>query len=345
MSTVGVIVNPIAGKDIRRLVTSASHTSDSAKIGIVRRAIVAAVEAGATRVLVAPDPHHLARRATAGLDLPVEVLDEPVDGSRHDTIIAATRMCKEQVGALITLGGDGTCRDVALGWLDAPLIALSTGTNNVFPSAIDATSAGCAAGFVATGAVDIDAVSRRSKRVSVRIETGTTTFDDLALVDLALIDTSFVGSRAVLDPQTVRTVVASIALPSSTGLSSIAGRLHPVDRWAPGGVLIRLGPGGRRVRVPLSPGTFTTVEVIEVRALLAGQHVALEGPGVLAFDGERDRRVGHDVAVSASIELDGPLLIDVAGTLIEASRRGLFDAPAHADLQRHNLIMEEGDGN
>ena len=34
MSTVGVIVNPVAGKDIRRLVTSASHTSDSAKIGI-----------------------------------------------------------------------------------------------------------------------------------------------------------------------------------------------------------------------------------------------------------------------------------------------------------------------
>ena len=337
MRTVGLIVNPIAGKDIRRLVTSAGHTSDSTKIGIIRRVIAGAVEGGASRVLIADDPHHLGWRAMEGLALPVEVVDAPVEGSRRDTVAAAALMCRADVGALVVLGGDGTCRDVASGWPDAPLIALSTGTNNVYPATIDATSAGCAAGFVASGAVELEGFSQRSKRVSVRIDNGSSTIDgsatlnDLALVDVAMIDTAFVGSRAVLDPATVRVVLACIASPSSTGLSSIAGRVHAVGRWAPGGVLVTLGPGGRPIRVPLSPGTFTTVEVIEVTPLAEGQRVTLPGPGVLAFDGERDRRIGDEMTVSAAVELSGPVLIDVDATLVEATRRGLFDVSANVE--------------
>ena len=68
MATVGIIVNPNAGKDIRRLVTPATHTSDVTKVGIVRRAIVAAAESGATRILLMPDRHRLAERAAEGLE-------------------------------------------------------------------------------------------------------------------------------------------------------------------------------------------------------------------------------------------------------------------------------------
>ena len=188
MSTVGIIVNPNAGKDIRRLVTPATHTSDVTKVGIVRRAIVAAAEAGATRILIAPDSHRLGSRAADGLDAPVKIVDEPVTGSRFDTIGAARRFWKEQAGAVIALGGDGTSRDVALGWPDAPLIAVSTGTNNVYPLAIDGTSAGAAAGLVASGAVDVATVTRRSKRVVVRVDDRDSSIDDVALVDLAFID-------------------------------------------------------------------------------------------------------------------------------------------------------------
>jgi len=67
MSTVGIIVNPNAGKDIRRLVTPATHTSDGTKVGIVRRAIVAAFESGATKVLLMPDRHRLSEKAAEGL--------------------------------------------------------------------------------------------------------------------------------------------------------------------------------------------------------------------------------------------------------------------------------------
>lgn len=324
-ATIGIIVNPLAGKDIRRLVSAASHTSDSAKIGIVRRVMSAAAEAGVSRILVADDPHHLAGRAARDVDLPVELVDEEVTGSRSDTVMAASRFWKEGVGAVVVLGGDGTCRDVAAGWPDAPLIAISTGTNNVYPSALDGTSAGAAAGLVALGAVCFDDVARRTKRVSVRATDGYGhPFDDLALVDLALVDTAFTGTRAVQDHHSIRWVVAAVATPASTGLSSIAGRLHPCGRWEPGGVVLRLGPGGRSVRVPLSPGSFTTVAVAEVRPVADGETVLLRGPGVLAFDGERDRRI-DDVVVEAVVDRTGPFLIDVERTLVLAAADHRFD--------------------
>ena len=122
MSTVGIIVNPNAGKDIRRLVTPATHTSDGTKVGIVRRAIVAAFESGATKVLLMPDRHRLSEKAAEGIVGDIILVDEPLSGTRFDTIAAARRFWKEQVGAVIALGGDGTSRDVAIGWPDAPLI-------------------------------------------------------------------------------------------------------------------------------------------------------------------------------------------------------------------------------
>ena len=134
-ATVGVIANPAAGKDIRRLVSAASPISDMAKIGIIRRAAIGAAEGGATRLLLADDRHALARRAlelhgggagekastprSSGLLGPgvsVEVLDLPLLSLSADSRRAAKRMAELEVGAVIVLGGDGTCRDVAKGW-------------------------------------------------------------------------------------------------------------------------------------------------------------------------------------------------------------------------------------
>jgi len=335
MAVVGIVVNPNAGKDIRRLVSPATHVSDVTKVGIVRRAVVAAAESGASRILLAPDRHRLAERAAAGLNLPIEIVDEPVTGTRHDTIGAARRFWKEGAGAVIALGGDGTSRDVAFGWPDAPLIPISTGTNNVFPFTVDGTSAGVAAGLVASGAIAPDDVVRRAKRVTVGVVDGEVgdhgTHDDVAVVELALVDTRFVGARAVRDAASIRAVVAAVATPASTGLSSIAGRVHPVDRWEPGGVLVRLGRGGRRVRVPLAPGDFTTLEVAEVRPLAEGELVEFEGPGVLAFDGERDLPLSSSARVTASVDRSGPLLIDVERVLVLAAREMMFDRPEDRD--------------
>lgn len=335
---VGVIVNPVAGKDIRRLSTGATHTPDTMKMGIVRRVVAAAAESGATMLLLADDPHRLARRAIDRLEFPdgveVELLSDHVAGSRADTISAAAEMRERGADVVIVLGGDGTCRDAATGWPEIPMIAISTGTNNVYPSAIDGTSAGVAAGLVASGAVSMDRVALPSKRIIVEItkDGSTDVVDDVALVDLALIDQIFVGARAVKDPQTVKAVIAAIGEPGSTGLSSIAGRTHPIDRNTRGGVLITLAHHGdnnvtRRVRVPLSPGTFDTLELADVQPIDDGESVVLHGPGVLAFDGERDVPVGADATVTATIERTGPRLIDVPAALVLAAHNELFDAP------------------
>ena len=338
VSTVGVIINPHAGKDIRRLVSAAGQTSDAVKIGIVRRVVVGALDQGAERVLLSSDTHQLAERAVEGIDGPIEFVESPLTGSHLDTIAAARSMWKEQAGAIVALGGDGTCRDVATGWPDAPLIAISTGTNNVFPTALDGTTAGVAAALVATGSIDIVDVSQPAKRVALRIDDPTrdTVHHDTALVEAALIETSFVGARAVNDPTAIRWVVAAIAEPASTGVASIAGRVHPIDRRSDGGVLIRLGPGGRRVRVPLAPGTFATVDVESVEPLAFSEAVELPGGGVLAYDGERTTPVGADATITVSIEASGPRMIDVEAVLVLAARSQLFDAfprrkDAHGD--------------
>ena len=64
--TVGIIANPRAGKDIRRLVGHAAAPSDTSRIADIRRLIVGAIEGGAERILVAKDAQGLSARAVGG---------------------------------------------------------------------------------------------------------------------------------------------------------------------------------------------------------------------------------------------------------------------------------------
>lgn len=324
MGSIAILANPRAGKDIRRLVSESSPTSDSAKIGIVRRIISASLESGVERVLLMDDPTRLAQRAADGFGPRVDFLDLLMTGSSQDTIRAARLARELGISAVVCLGGDGTCRDVALGWPDVTLIPVSTGTNNIFPFPIDGTSAGTAAALLATGVIAADDVTRRAKRISVRIEDGDDSCDDLALVDLAIVNGDFIGARAVHDPTSITMIAAAIASPVGTGLSSIAGRIHPVDRWQPGGVLVTLGLGPTRLRVPLAPGSFSTVSVESVRVLTNGEPVTIHGRCILAFDGERDRSVSSSGSVRFVIEAFGPQLVDVHATLEGAARAGVF---------------------
>jgi predicted polyphosphate/ATP-dependent NAD kinase len=344
-STVGIIVNPRAGKDIRRLTSGASHTPDTQKIGILRRVAAGALEQGASRLLMSTDGHHLAERAVSGFDGRIDFVEGPRTGSHLDTIACAEAMWKAEVGAVVALGGDGTCRDVATGWPDVPLIAISTGTNNVFPAAIDGTAAGVAAALVATGMVPLEDVSDRSKRVSIRIDdhSKSAVVHEDALVEAALISTTFVGARAITDPSSVRWVVASLADPGSTGLSGIAGRLLPIARSDDAGVLIRLGEGGRRLRVPLAPGTFATLDIASVEPLPMASPIELPGQGVLAYDGERTSPVGDRATVTASIERSGPRVIDVQAVMAAAAAGRLFDVMTH-DPQMDTATRTDSDG-
>ncbi|MGB8860483.1 MAG: NAD(+)/NADH kinase [Ilumatobacteraceae bacterium] len=346
VSTVGLIVNPHAGKDIRRLISAAGQTSDAAKISILRRVAVGALEQGAERLLLSSDTHQLAERAVDGLDGAIEFIESPLTGSHLDTIASAAEMWKHGADVAVALGGDGTCRDVATGWPQVPLIAISTGTNNVFPSNTDGTTAGVAAALIATGAVTLDEVSRTAKRIMLDIDDPTlsATVHETALVEAALIHTSFVGARAVSDPSSIRWVVACIANPASTGLASIAGRVHPVERDTAGGVVIHLGHGPRLVRVPLAPGAFATLSVDSVEPLPLSTTIVLPGGGVLAFDGERTLPVRADARITVSITQSGPRMIDIDRTLAIAARDRRFDRVTAAPSDNGALLRKDPHG-
>jgi hypothetical protein len=332
-SIVGVIVNPLAGKDLRRLVAATSPTSDVTKVGIVRRLAEAALDAGAAQVLVAGDTNGIAARATDGV-AGASVLDVGLSGTRDDSMAAARALRDLGAGVVAVLGGDGTCRDAARGWPRLPVVAISTGTNNVYPRSIDATSAGWAAGLVASGAIGLDEVSAPTKRLAIEISPdGGPTVEDEALVELALLDGDVVGARAVLDAARVRTVFAALARPTATGLSAIAGRAHPLDDEADGGVVVDLGDGGRCLQVPLMPGRSVAVGVRSVRRLPGGTPTTLRGPGVLCLDGERDRVLGAEDTVLAWVERTGPCRVDVEHALAIAARNGLFDRPLPASTR------------
>ena len=85
------------------------------------------------------------------------------------------------------------------------------------------------------------------------------------------------------------------------------------------------------MRVPIVPGAFDTVGVTDVEPIGNGGAIALDGPGVLAFDGERERLLAGGASATVTVRDDGPLLIDVTHALLCAAHRDLFDVPEVTD--------------
>ncbi|WP_419915576.1 NAD(+)/NADH kinase [Candidatus Poriferisodalis sp.] len=336
---VGIVANPLAGKDVRRLTSGATPVSDAVKIGAIRRAVVGAVEGGAERVLISGDRARLGERALAGLEVPgsVEVAEPHGWHTGRDSQLAAAQFRDMGVGAIVALGGDGTQRDVATGWRAVPLVPLAVGTNNVFPFQIEATVAGFAAGAVASGHADAAEVTSQAKIIDVMAEGGQRA--EVALVDVCLVRGAFVGARAIWDLGSVSEIVAAIAEPDSVGLSAIAAAAAPVRRNEVGGVHVRLGctsrnargaQSDRLIRAAVMPGSYSDIGIAHCEQLRFGQPVTLSGPGVLTLDGEREIVLGRGKMADVSVNPDGPQVIDVGAAVAAAQRRRYPFEPAVA---------------
>jgi predicted polyphosphate/ATP-dependent NAD kinase len=315
--TAGLIVNPAAGRDIRRLVGLASMMPHHEKAAIVRRVLRGLEWAGVERVLYLPDGAGIMGAALDGArpGLRLEPLPVQLEHRAGDSSEAARRLSEAGVGVIVTLGGDGTNRAVAAGCGDVPLVAVSTGTNNVFPSMIEGTVAGLAAGLVATGQVAAAAVSRRSKRVEVSVGDA----EDFALIDAAACRDAFRGAAAIWDPARVSALVLARAEPWAVGLSSIGGALEAISAEEPAGLYVELGGSGapRQVRAILAPGLPAWVGVATWRRLELGEEVELEaGAGTVALDGERELPARG--RARARVTSGGPLVVDVRAALAAA---------------------------
>ena len=318
----GVIANPASGKDIRRLIAHAAVVSDAAKRGILRRLLIGAAAAGARRVHYLPGPHRLVEDALDGLGLPFEAEPLPVDltGSALDTRAAARLLRERGAAAVVVLGGDGTCRAAAAGWPHIPLLPLSTGTNNVFPLTCEPTVAGLAAGLVAAARVPLDDAASPCPHIRVDVEGEP---PDIALVDAALVTDRFTGARAVWKPAELAAVLLLRSDPAVTGLAAIGGMLGLPGPGA-GALAIDIGEPGREVRVPLAPGLVVPVSVRSHREVPFGEAIEWRGPGILALDGERERRLLPGQRASLVPCADGPLLLDPGRILRLAAAAGLF---------------------
>lgn len=310
MQPVGLIANPVAGTDIRRLVGQASGVPMHEKVATVRRVLRGLAAGGVETVFYMPDIAGMGHAAVAGeTALKCEPLPMRPMGAADDSTLAGRLLAEAGVAAIITLGGDGTNRAVAQGCGTVPLVPISTGTNNVFPTMIDGTIAGLAAGLFATGAVDRAAASRMTKRVEVVTEGGA----DFALIDAAVCLEQVTGARAVWDPRRVSAVVMSRADPWAVGLSSIGGRLRSVTDDDPLGLYVELGPGPCVTSV-LAPGLIAEVPIAAWRVLDLDEEVALDvGDGTIALDGER--HLSGSGGVRARVTRAGPVVVDIRGVL------------------------------
>jgi len=82
--------------------------------------------------------------------------------------------------------------------------------------------------------------------------------------------------------------------------------------------------GGRALLAAVSPGIYRTALVASARRLALGEVVTLKGPGVLAFDGDRERALAPGEPALLRVVRDGPWVIDVGRALALAAERGLY---------------------
>ena len=290
LASVGIIANPAASQDIRRVVTHAPSVSNHEKSNIVRRVLLGIAATTVETVWYLPDAAGITRSAADRLHLPFALL--PLEGAWHgtaaDTIAAAAQLAARGAGCVITLGGDGTARAAAKGSRDLPLLALSTGTNNAFPSHLEGTLAGMAAGSVAT-------VAPLATRTAPLLELWRNgVLVDLALVDVAAVDDTL-GGRAVWEIERVRQIITTRTIPGTVGLSAIGGHLGIASPAAAIAVAVTIAATNAPpatptliVSAPIAPGLIVPVPVSDYTWLRDGDTFDLPSGVALALDGERE---------------------------------------------------------
>lgn len=311
MSSVGIIANPAAGKDIRRIVSQGRFVPNHEKVNILKRVLAGLDAMNVERVIFMPDTGSLGKNALAGIELSLspQFVNMPVFHEENDSSRAARVMRESGVGCIITLGGDGTNRVVAKECGEVPIMPISTGTNNVFPRMMEGTIAGIAAGAVASGKVDPDKATTHHTRLEVYLDGD---LRDIALVDLAVSRERFVGARAIWDISTLHELFLTRAEPTSIGLSAIGARLKQLSPQEELGLYIQLGKGQTIEAAPVAPGLVQDVEISLWKTIeTGGPGVSVDlRPATIALDGERSFSLSSHSEVEVRLSKDGPRVIE-----------------------------------
>ncbi|MDG2276385.1 MAG: NAD(+)/NADH kinase [Pseudomonadales bacterium] len=328
----GLAVNPMSGRDVRRLAARATNMTHEAKRDIVARVAAGAEAAGVTDIYITKEPFQISSMALdhMGLKANVHVIEHPLANDASDTEQSVRAFVAAGCSTLVSLGGDGTNRAIVRACPDIDLVPLSTGTNNVFPVLAEPTIAGVVAGLNASG--KLDAAPELKARVKVlHVKAGARR--DVGLIDAVLLENDNVGNLLPFDADRIAQVLLTRAEPNSIGMSPIGGLIRPVYAEDDYGMLVMTGGEGPGVLAPLSPGLFREVTVSDVTDINFEVAVPFRGPGVLALDGDRDIWLAAGETATVTLRRDGPCVIDIEATMRWAVAQGMM---APAKLTRTN---------
>ncbi|WP_304508639.1 ATP-NAD kinase family protein [Anaerotignum sp.] len=328
MSSIGIIANPASGKDIRRLVSYATTIDNQEKVNIVKRIILAAQSLGVDSVWIMPDTFQMGFTAISDLScdeklhIDCRVMDIPLTATSEDTTRAAAEMEKMGVGCVIVLGGDGTSRAVAKGLTDTPLLPLSTGTNNVYPTMVEGTVAGMAAAGIAL-MPNAKECCTKDKRIEI-YKNGSLL--DIALIDAVITDDLWVGAKAIWDAEKLKHIFVTRCHPASIGFSSAAGCIQIVEDNDPYGLALTLGENGEEIIAPIAAGFLASLNYLKAEFLPLGtpMELVMEWDCMVALDGERELRGKKGDRLAFAITQGGPWRVQIKRTLEKAVEIGLF---------------------
>nr|AAA21746.1 putative [Clostridium magnum DSM 2767] len=329
MNKIGIIANPSSGKDIRRLVSHATTVDNNEKVNIVERIVLSAQAFGVTKVYIMADTYQIGYKvednlSTLGeLTAEINVLDMEISGTLYDTMNAAEKMEELEVDCIVILGGDGTSRAVAKIIKNIPIIAVSTGTNNVYPEMIEGTVAGMAAAAVASKKFDINEICFKDKRIEIcRNEK----LIDIALIDAVISKNLYVGSKAIWNVEDILKIIVSRAHPASIGFSAIVGCRMIVSKNDDFGAAVDLTSNKQKITAPVAAGIITPIhmEDAEIINLNATYEFISKVGGTIALDGEREIAFKAGERFVFKITRNGPLHVDIIKTLEIAQKKGFF---------------------
>ena len=350
MSTagVGILVNPMSGRDVRRLAAHASNMTHEAKRDTVARIAAGADAYGATDIFVAREPFRIAVAAVEqlGLSARLHVTDVPITNSALDTERTIRAFLSHGCLTIVVLGGDGTNRAVVRALRQAQrdglseaaevqLIALSTGTNNVFPTLAEPTIAGMVAALTARGELAGSDLARRAKVLHISGEPASDKAHDLpdvGLIDAVLLRKDHVGNLLPFDTDRIDRLLLTRAEPDAIGMSPIGGLIEPVSAAEDAGLLVEMADADAAeadvttFKAPVSPGLFRTVRVKSVTHIPFDVSVPMVGPGVLALDGDRDHKLKSGHGLTVQIRRDGPWMMDLDAAMRWAVAQGMIRA-------------------
>ena len=319
----------MSGRDVRRLAARATNVTHEAKRDIIARVAAGADSIGVSEIYIVDEPFRIASMALEWMPLKAKVIKLGIElhHDASDTERAVRAFVREGVEVIVSLGGDGTNRIIARSGPQLNLIALSTGTNNVFPSMVEPTTAGIVAALAAMERFPDDAAARIRNRAKVLRTDFSDGIRDIALIDVVQLRDDYVGNLLPYDEAKLKKILLTRALPDTVGMSPVGGLISVVEEKDDCGLLVEVGEIGASeisVRVPLSPGFFKEVAISDSRRIDLGETVTFEGEGILALDGDREHKLGNKRSVSVTIRRDGLWVYDVGAAMRYAVAEGMM---------------------